>query len=198
MPAPETLPPQTAQELAAQNQNNELFQGQPLLGKSPEISKRSLWAMITTGIGAAIGWVGSEIYIGVKTWEFSGAVENKVREDIMNRQNGIGAALNSAGGAEQCVAPMGNFGPGIASHDLRLAHEYNLAESGKYPFARFIKRFGSTPVVLGTATATGLAAFVGYCALVPKKPEGRSDQPKTDTDWQSRVEADKDQPRTIQ
>lgn len=156
--------------------------------KRPELSKRSLYAIVAGAIGAAIGWISGEVYTRVKLYDFDGAVDNMVRNDITNRRTGIGAAMDSAGGAIE-HAPLGNFGPGASSHSLRLAHEYNLAQTGKYPFARFVKRIGALPVTLGSAAVAGTAvAAVTYMAMKPEKDQAEKD-------WASKVEADKDQTR---
>jgi len=133
------------------------------------ISLRSIGSWIAGGVGVVLGWLGAETYIQAKMWDFDGKVDNLVRNDIMNRKSGIGAAVDSAGSAVDHSMPLGGFGPGISSHNLRLAHEYNVAQSGQYPFARFVKKFGSWPITFSAAAITGGTALLAYFALAPTK-----------------------------
>ena len=85
--------------------------------------------------------------------------------------------------------------PASAAATFNKKHEFMLAESGKFPFARFVKRFGTLPITLGAAAAGGAVATIGYLALAPRKREQPEALPAPDAqDWQSRVQTRKRSP----
>lgn len=139
---------------------------------APNVSFRALGSWIAGGVGAIAGWFGGEQYVSLKMRDFNGAVSKAVRDDIMNGKGGIGAGLDSAGGVIDYTGlggGLGGLGRGAGSHDIRAFHEYSLAESGKFPFARFVQQFGAWPVTIGAALGTAIVAVIGYRLFAPKE-----------------------------
>jgi len=141
-------------------------------GNAPNVSFRGLGGWIAGGIGAAIGWFGGNAYTENKLLDFKREVDKLTRADILNRQGGVGAAVGSLPtGMEHMPTPMGGFGAGLGSPVIEEFHELNLIQSGKYPFAKFVRVFGKGTVAAGAAVVAGLAAALAYLTFAPKRTE---------------------------
>lgn len=187
--------PDTASIHGAGNFDASYRESEPLVVDATPLTNAGY---LSAGVGGLIGWLGSETYVGAQMFDFDGRVDNLVRNDIMNGKRGVGAAVDSAGAID--APALGGLGPGVSSHALRQAHEYNLVQTGEFPFAKMVKKYGAWPVTL-TATAAGAVLGYGvYKALIeptitkavgeqnpPNAPQSTSESDKQPDSWKDKV-----------
>ena len=172
--APQEFPPEFRRVRNRRNGNEQV--------KIPDISKPTLWGLITGGIGAVIGYAAGITYATYKLIPFNKEINGLTRNDIMNRRAGIGAAIDSSGGAS-----MGSLAAGLGEHTLKESHYYNAISKTEYKFVKFLEVIGGkNGFALATAATAGLTAAAAGYLLAPKKAEKNQSLPNPQ-DWQSRV-----------
>lgn len=181
-----------------------VVQGRPVEKK--DVSKRGFVSMVTGGITGAIAWIASHFYSQDKMLPYEAEYQKRSVDMIMGK-GGMGAAAAESGlgmGAHPVGlvnGGFGNLGPGMSGALIEnsVATNMLLENPEKYSFAKWMRRFGgksnfNMAVGVGVGAAVGLATY----AMMGKdeKPAATTTGPEG-KDWASKVEASKDEPRSI-
>lgn len=154
-----------------------------------DLSPRHLGAMIAGGLGAALGYGATSVFIDRKMSDFWTAVDAATKDDILGR-GGIGAGLAESN------AFMGGSGwaGGLSSHEIKLAHARTMAKSGEFgDIPKFIFDFSRDGgakgmLAMGGALAVGGAAALAAYSMIKDKPEKMSS-------WSDKIENEPDPTR---
>jgi hypothetical protein len=178
---------------------------QPQRMEKPEkepLSKRSLYSIIAGAVSGAAAWFAAHVYSQDKMLEFDVAYQKKA-QDIITGKGGLGAAIADAGVAQPGLLGLGNnIANGTSAHLIEsLAHDQLILENpgGKYNFAKWMRRIGgkgtfNMGVGVGVGAAVGLTA---YAMMKPDPAASHASAHEKPQDWQSKLDAEPDQTRTL-
>lgn len=208
MSTPENEPPKATLPENSNVKHNALDVYDNALCQTPnnKLSTRGLWAMVTGALSGAAAWFSAHIYAQDKMLEYEAEYQKRSVDMIMGR-GGLGAAAAETGagivGHHPYVNTLGNLGPGMSAGAIEQSVATNmlLENPGKYNFAKWMRRIGGKGTFgMGVGLATGAA--VGLATYAVLKDKSKEHGPAVDTenkgDWQSRVDTDKDKPRTLE
>lgn len=173
------------------------YQAEPL--RRAEMSPRTLGGLITGAVTGITGFLGTQLYITSKMFDFKAKVQEETYKDIMSKR-GIAAASTEA----PMSGGLGGLGPGMGSHSIEERHALKLAQAEggvpKFLYKWFGGPHGAGTVALGVGAVAALAGYVGYRAMTKDQktpdspyvtPEGHVviDQPPEaqKRDWATKV-----------
>ena len=169
-------------------------------GKPAEIPKRSLYAIIAGTVSGAVAWFAAHVYAQDKMLDFEAEYLNRTVDKVTGR-GGLGAAIAESGGGIM-GANFSGLGTGMNAGVIEEKFMTQLIreEPQKYGFAKWMRRIGGKGTFgMGVGVATGAAVGLATYAIMKDTDEPKTHAPQREgtQDWQSRTEADKDQPRTL-
>ncbi len=171
---------------------------EPARDKPPEVSKRGLYAIIAGAASGAVAWFAAHVYAQDKMLDFEAEYLNRTVDKVTGK-GGLGAAVAESGGS---FIPNGLNGLGTGMNagviEEKFMTQLIREEPQKYGFAKWMRRIGGKGTFgMGVGVATGAAVGLATYALMKETDKPPAQPRDASGDWQSKVEADPSQPRTL-